>query len=513
MRRLALFAAAGAAGLSCITSSIQASPAAEDTQERAQVQTAPARAQLRAAETIEQVVSTPAAQRRLRANVRGVSQRDVARAAAQLDARNPARMAAIPDAEFGNVTRVNPQTLTALRALPPRRRGGQEIEQITPSRAAANVLRVRTRTSTIQADQGGGPPASFQAPETPSLDVNAFGEDLHAALSNSTNGYMMRIRQGGQTIYTLQWDWAQRPGDGARGWNPDRRMHIASVSKFITAVGLVHLLIAEGIDPDSEIVDYLPAYWAIGSNVEDISFTDLLRHESGFSTGVSDTGFVFMRQQVAAGVAGQGARDYENMNYGLMRILIATIGGYVDPNVVFGPTSINDSVWNAVSLAAYVDYMETHVFGPAGVSNPTLGKQAGTARAYTINGGGSWNTGNLSDWAGGAAWHMSVDEVLDVASLFRRGNAGITRSQASNALARNFGVDGRVNTGAGPIYHKNGIFRNIGACPGRSEEQAVLLFLPEDMELALFVNSPVGSSCTFLRTLVTTLYTDNLVDP
>ena len=48
-----------------------------------------------------------------------------------------------------------------------------------------------------------------------------------------------------------------------------------------------------------------------------------------------------MRQRVAAGfpASQSGDYDYENMNFGLMRILIATIGGYVDEDANFGPCS------------------------------------------------------------------------------------------------------------------------------------------------------------------------------
>src|SRR5262249_20805173 len=46
------------------------------------------------------------------------------------------------------------------------------------------------------------------------FDVGGFGQALHAALKSSVNGYVMRLRQHGATIYTLQWEWAKRPVDG-----------------------------------------------------------------------------------------------------------------------------------------------------------------------------------------------------------------------------------------------------------------------------------------------------------
>ena len=264
---------------------------------------------------------------------------------------------------------------------------------------------------------------------------------------------------------------------------------------------------------NSPIVSWLPNYWQKGPNIDDITFADLLRHQSGFATTGSNSSYEFMRQQVAAGVPGTGGYNYENMNYGLMRILIATIGDYIDPGYEIGGVMWTDAMWDITSLAAYRDYIEDNIFAPAGVSGPGLASDGATARAYTFTGGGSWNSGDLSDFAGGAAWHMSIDELLDVAGLFRRGNAGITPGQASNFLAMNYGVDGGANTAAGAVFHKNGLWRNTNNCSGRSSEQSLLLFMPHDMELALFVNSPVGSNCTFLRDLVLTLYMNNIVEP
>src|SRR5215467_9511994 len=92
------------------------------------------------------------------------------------------------------------------------------------------------------------------------LDVDAFTKALHAALKDQVAGYSMRLRQHGQTIETLEWEWAKTPADGGEGWNPDRQMHVASVSKLMTAIGTTRLLHEKIISPDAKIIDYLPTY-------------------------------------------------------------------------------------------------------------------------------------------------------------------------------------------------------------------------------------------------------------
>jgi CubicO group peptidase (beta-lactamase class C family) len=393
-----------------------------------------------------------------------------------------------------------------------------EIQGLTRARAPRPAPNVQVLTP-----PAGRLPAFTPAPSprrglttapTPSLDVNAFGQQLHNALSPNVTGYVMRLRRGGETIYTLQWNWAQTTADGSLGWSPSRRMHIASISKLITAIAMTRALDEAGLSYDARIAAHLPAYWSRGANVGEITFRHLMRHESGIVTDTSSGSFAFARQRIAAGVpaSGIGASDYENVNFSLQRILIATVAGYIDPAADFSLLG-NDTMWNALTNAAYVDYVQRHVFGPAGVTGATLTKPASPARAYTFNGTGSgWNSGDLSAMSGGAGWHLSVDEVLNVMGTLVRGNAIMSPIKARGLLDAGFGLDspvGGVSTPAGRLYHKNGRWRQSN---GRTE-QSVAFFLPEGMELAVFVNSDIGAGNTFLRTLVQQLYVDNIVTP
>jgi CubicO group peptidase (beta-lactamase class C family) len=527
MRKLA-FAAALAALLTGGSTALQ-EPA------RRVVQQGPARLAAQPAEAdpaqIRQALRSPAARADLAANVRGIDINEIDAALAYRQLRANARTRAPADASDEMLRpgrRLNAAQLQALQSAPQRRSAspnGNLAPQATVDPSA--IRRATTTTSPTRTPQRvspnvrapvtarpTGPGANLAAPPMPYLDVDGFGQDLHAALSNSTNGYVMRMIRGGQTIYTLQWDWAQRPQNGGTGWNPDRRMHIASVSKFITAMALVDLLDREGISVNSPIAPWLPDYWAQGSNIEDITFAHLLTHRSGFSTGGSTSNYSFMRQQVAAGVpfGHPAGNDYENMNFGLARILIATIGGYV--NTSYDPGFLmRDPLWDLITLMAYVDYVETRILAPSGVTGAGLVGDSNTAYAYTWTGGNAWLPGDLSDWAGGASWHMSINDVLRIAHRFRRAGSPISRPRATEILQLGFGVDGFWNSPAGRVYHKNGIWRDRSACNGRSEEQSLLLLMPGDMEMALYVNSPVGPSCTFLRDLVQTTYLNNVVDP
>jgi CubicO group peptidase (beta-lactamase class C family) len=340
------------------------------------------------------------------------------------------------------------------------------------------------------------------------FDVDGFGKALHAALKDLVAGYVMQLWQHGRPIYTLQWNDAKRPWDGGEAWTPAVRMHIASCSKLVTAIAMTKLLDEKGISYDTPIAGFLPNYWAKGPNVDKITFRHLMTHTSGFDTGKSDSDFEFMKNRVAAGVSGTGTYHYQNVNFGLCRILLSTINGNIAPGAVFTiPLIPNDVVWDYVTIQSYAQYVRDRVFVPAGTTGPTLDHPADDALAYSfpVQAAG-WNSGDLSSMSGGAGWHMSADDVLRVMDSFRRKGNIMSATQAQTMLDNGFGIDLVMPTPLGNLYHKSGWWGNAG----NQVEQSLAYFLPHEMELVLLANSPVASPPQFLRDIVTTIYTENI---
>ena len=346
------------------------------------------------------------------------------------------------------------------------------------------------------------------------LDVDGFITALKSALQNEVAGYSLRLNERGRRIRAVDWNWAKEPQDTAEGWTTQIRMHVASLSKQITAIAITKLLDNQGIPSDAKIIDYLPAYWSKGPNVDQITFANLMTHTSGLDYGnnSSASDFQFMTAQIAAGTSHLGQYWYQNMNFGLCRILLATINGNIPVDFslppLFGLNAFNDIVWDAITLAAYESFAATEVFTPSGVSGPTLYHQPLDALAYNFPVSGlGWNSGDLTTMAGGAGWHMAVDEMLDVMGTFRRHGTIMTAIQAQAMLDGGFGIDWTAATPAGTYYAKNGFWYD-GA--GQTE-QGVLFYLPHEMEFVLLVNSPVGTPAQFLYSLVADSYTSNIV--
>ncbi len=352
----------------------------------------------------------------------------------------------------------------------------------------------------------GTPQPVVEFPKAPSyhFDVKGFGDALHAGLKDSVVGYVMRLRQNSNTIYTLQWNWAKTPIDGGgEGWTPDVRMHIASCSKLITGIAMTKLLNDKNMSYDTPVIAYLPKYWTKGLNTDKITFRHLMTHTSGLNYNVksSASDYGFMKSQVAAGVSHLGQYWYQNMNFGLCRILIATINGNVSPDTNFTPN--NDKTWDYVTIQSCVQYVHDHVFKPAGVSGPSLDHPAPDALAYgfPVSGNG-WNSGDLSSVMGGAGWHMSVDDLLNIMGTFRRKGTIMSLPQAQTMLDNGFGIDVHISTPLGSLYNKNGEWGNSSG----QVEQSLAYFLPQNMELVVLANSPVGSPEKFFRDVVTNIY-------
>jgi CubicO group peptidase (beta-lactamase class C family) len=363
------------------------------------------------------------------------------------------------------------------------------------------------------------------------LNVTTFATALDDALIGKVAGFSVQLRRQGQAIFTRDSQWAKAPQDGAEGWTPDVQAHVASVSKLITGMVMTRLLEEKGISPDASILDYLPDYWTKGPNLAYIHFRHLMNHISGLKAPTNTVDFQIIKAAIAGGTSFDptandylGNYRYTNVDFGLCRVLLAVINGNIDRSFDYTDfLDYNDLIWDWVSINAYAQFSQTNVFRPAGVYAETFDHPDGAGLAYPgpDETGSGWNSGNLQNGAGAFGWHLSVDQLLNVMGEFRRGRGILSPESAQGMLDNGFGVDpfpgtvqpgapipGGLRTPAGEIYCKRGNW--VDDAHAR-EEQAVAFFLPEDMELALVVNSPLGDpGGSALQDTVTQVYLTNL---
>jgi CubicO group peptidase (beta-lactamase class C family) len=168
-------------------------------------------------------------------------------------------------------------------------------------------------------------------------------------------GYVVQVRQFGTPIYANAFQFAKTRLDGTEPepWAQTVRMHVASCSKFVTAIAMTKVLNDRQMSYDTPILPFLPVYWGKGPHIGEITFRHLMTHRSGFDNGdKNDSDFEFMKDRVAAGTTmGPGAVKYENMNFALCRILISTITGVISPVTTFNvPEISNDTMWDFMTI-------------------------------------------------------------------------------------------------------------------------------------------------------------------
>jgi hypothetical protein len=202
------------------------------------------------------------------------------------------------------------------------------------------------------------------------LDVPAFQVALDTALKNNTIvGYVAQLRQHGVALFTNTWQYARRPQEkqnGSEQWTPTVQMHVASVSKLMTAMAMMVLFRDNNISPDAEIINYLPNYWEKGPYIGNITFRNLFNHTSGLSTPPTPVKFGNIQSAIAAGANDLGTYNYQNVNYALFRILLPVINGNIDQGA-------DPSIWDQRTFTAYDLYLQAKVFLPSGVVSATLG--------------------------------------------------------------------------------------------------------------------------------------------
>ncbi|EFU39571.1 putative penicillin-binding protein [Paenibacillus vortex V453] len=134
---------------------------------------------------------------------------------------------------------------------------------------------------------------------------------------------------------------------------------LGSISKSMTALGIVQLLESGQVDLDGSVGDYLPWFTEETSpEVSSITIRQLLAQTSGYSTF---TGLEY--SDVAAKEASTLKENVRNLSREKLSKAPGEEHQYSNANYM-----ILGAILEEVSGQSYADYMEKHVFGPLGMS-------------------------------------------------------------------------------------------------------------------------------------------------
>ena len=352
------------------------------------------------------------------------------------------------------------------------------------------------------------------------LDLAKFDQLLAAIFDYRCVGYSLQLRDRGIVKINQNVGSARKHSDGELKWTADIPMHIASVSKFFTAVALIKILDAHQLAVDALINNWLPAGWQRGPNIEQLTFRHLLSHTSGLITAAGPkvpggSGIDVMRNVVAAGTQNLKAFVYQNVNYTLCRVLMWQVLNHFgegqagtlprEAGLPLAETAfaVDDAQLDSLSISAYEDYLKRNLFDVAGATNASLAPPANGAYAYMFpfvfqHG---QQEGGLRGDAGSDGWYMSVSDLLNTLATLRRTNKILAPERFDELLLQGLGtdrwnidnVDVGVRTDIGVIYSKGGVWSGQDPVYPSSLQQSQLFVLPNKMELAILINSSVGA--------------------
>lgn len=288
--------------------------------------------------------------------------------------------------------------------------------------------------------------------------VNAGGDSPVAwAYTISQNGTLARSKAFGNARISI---------DGQMGFTLNKEINIASISKFYTAIAAMQLLDVNGLTIDSKIISWLPASWVKGPGVNNLTFKDLLKHQSGLqsinSNFDSTLSYSGLQSCIQTGVVNAKTRNYLNVNFALFRVLIPSLWSALP-----GSPAINIEN-DANTQFMYLLYMQENIFDRLDL--PLVGcmpedRQSSTLY-YNVNDPAGNNAGAYyGEWnskSGGGGYFMTPLEMAKVNAYFEHTEVLISKELRDIMKEHRIGMDSQVASieEYGKYYGKNGSISN-----------------------------------------------------
>lgn len=281
------------------------------------------------------------------------------------------------------------------------------------------------------------------------VSTSKFSADLDSQLQGHVVGYVSLVGS-----HTVEYGSARTDADPpSRKMAADVPVNVASVSKVLTAIGVLQSLGRHHLTTQSKIAPFLPPDWVRGPNIDSITFQQVLTHRAGLRDNGNMT-YDGLRQEVQHGVqlADQEKAVYNNLNFALFRVLLPFMEGFSDP----GAASRAEATANF-----YVSYMQQHVFQPVGVMDADCkpGPGSDTALHYRFPPGDAHGVeaGDSTLICGGAGWVLSASDLFKVVTSLIHDNRLLSKAQKRQMDEDCLGWDCSV-TAQGDFRGKNGIW-------------------------------------------------------
>jgi Beta-lactamase len=337
------------------------------------------------------------------------------------------------------------------------------------------------------------------------IDFKQFGKTIEDRFLNKVTGFGYAIAKDGVVVEKGAGGWklvyltGNKKGEP---FTPETQGGADSSTKTVTAAAVLKALAEKGISVDAKVAPYLPSCWAKGPGVADMTFRNLLGHTSLLYEPTNpDCGKDPYRcLEVAIKNGRQTERDgtkdgydYENINYALMRPILAFV--VTDRKLeadfkLFKCKNSNDELNERFSTVFgnyfYRMLKSAGVYARFGPSSPNrtyrylfgketeLGGEAPDAKKNPLRSAGA-----------GGLWPSAVDYVRFLSALDR--GELVPPAMLSVMKSGQLGFErGCTLRGAlGPCYWKNGALK---VAQGRGSE-SIGIILADGVQVFLLINS------------------------
>lgn len=256
---------------------------------------------------------------------------------------------------------------------------------------------------------------------TVTFSMSRFELNLKSVFDSETIGWAYALSQGGLLARSGAAGSARTAADApATAQSPTRKMHLASVSKTMTAIVMQRLLADLGVSVDASIGPWLPSHWTRGAGVDAITFRELMTHRSGIGQQVPPkssgkfSSYEALRGLVDGGVADKSFK-YDNANFAMMRVLSARLQG-----LDLGKPAYANADQGALAATMFLNWA-LPLFGNAGVpfSCDPLANAPTRDYNFPADGNPGYAYGPMSLSCGGFGVFLSATDLARVLANLR----------------------------------------------------------------------------------------------
>ncbi len=321
------------------------------------------------------------------------------------------------------------------------------------------------------------------------FSLQTLADQIASAIDPSMTKWGFEVRRGLSVIQRADGPGRTSADSPQTSFSVHDRFNPASVSKTITSVATLQLLEQRGIPVSTPIHSYLPASWNIPANNKTITFAEVLNHSSGLRNEDAGNDYLFanVKQVMEHSISmADKVPAYANINYALLRVLVASLDGYTD-------WSNGDG-----SAARFITYVNGKIFAPIGIYDVQYKASGAAPTLFYPNPPGSANGTSYGDWTlkpGSAGGHNSIHELADFAAATFGGTLlSSTKLGELKAQGLGFGDYGTFADGT-RCFGKGGYFP--GSWNGGAELNTVLISCDNGVTAMVMINGQMSPKTVF----------------